>query len=461
MSKTYSQGTVLMQEKPFVFILHEAHRLKLCDHCLDGKNIQSCRLCRKVGYCSIECEKEAWAIHKFECANMKRIDPKIVPDSVRMLSRIFYKLNYSRGSDIKGFYGDKPDEYRQFKDLESHYNELRCTNERMSDIMCVANILHDYMGEDETIPPLEQLMMIYGKVMINSFNIMDPTMLVIGSGLYLGASRFDHSCSPNAVATFSGTTLSIRLLKPIPQFAWSKVFISYIDVLQSTPKRMQELRKGYFFECNCEVCQDKKQLEEMLSMRCPNKTCPEPIHIPEDFKVDSLPNDLKCKKCGEEITKSRIQSYLTVLEFVETQLDRMKETSYLDVCQTCLRKQDGLFHKNNVYYLQILDSAFSAAIDLSHWKEAREYGEKLIPGMKKYYDEMHPILGHTLLKTAKLILLDVLQEETNSLEKEKVCAYVENAAKIFRVCYGEEHKVFKEHVTPHMKTIHLFSHGKQ
>lgn len=455
MSKSKVQGSLITQEKPFVYVLHEAYRLKFCDHCLNGKNVRSCRLCGKVGYCSVECEKEGWTMHKFECPNMKRIDPRIVPDSVRMLSKVIYKMKYFKGSEIKGFYGDQPDEYRQFKDLESHCSELTGTSERMADIMCVTNIIHDYMGEDESIPPLEELMVIYGKIMINSFNIMDPCMIVIGSGLYLGSSRFDHSCAPNAVATFSGTTLSIRLLKLIPQFCWSKVYISYIDILQPTSKRIHELQKGYFFVCKCEICQDKKQLEQMLSMTCPNKKCLEPVYIPEDLKAANLPNDLKCNKCGEEIAKSRIQSYLSVLEFVETQLDRMKETSYLDVCQTSLRKQEGLFHKYNVYLLQMLDSAFSAAIDLSHWSEAKEYGEKLIPGQRKYYDEYHPILGHTLLKTAKLMLLDVLQNQGNPKDREKVCAYVENAAKIFKVCYGEDHKVYKEHVVPHLNTVHL------
>lgn len=455
MSKSKVPGTLITQEKPFVYVLHEAFRLKLCDHCLEGKNARSCRLCGKVGYCSVNCEKESWSIHKFECPNMKRIDPKIVPDSVRMLSRVIYKMKYFKGSESKGFYGVQPDEYRQFKDLESHCNELVKTPEKMADIICVTNIIQDYMGEDESIPPLEELIEMYGKIMINSFNIMDPCMLIIGSGLYLGSSRFDHSCAPNAVATFSGTNLSIRLLKTIPQFSWSTVFISYIDVLQPTSKRVEELQKSYFFECKCEICQDKEQLEHMLSMKCPNKKCSEPIYIPEDLENSNLPDDLKCKKCEENVTKTRVQSYLSVLEFVEAQLDRMKETSYLDVCQTSLRKQEDLFHKYNVYFLQMLDSAFSAAIDLSHWSEAKAYGEKLIPGQKKYYDEYHPILGHTLLKTAKLMLLDVLQNQGDPKETEKFCAYVENAAEIFKVCYGEDHRVYKEHVLPHMTTIQM------
>lgn len=48
-------------------------------------------------------------------------------------------------------------------------------------------------------------------------------MNAIGTGIYLGVSVVDHSCKPNAVATFEGTTLSIRLIEDIPSLDWSKV----------------------------------------------------------------------------------------------------------------------------------------------------------------------------------------------------------------------------------------------
>uniref|UniRef100_A0A8D8WR38 Histone-lysine N-methyltransferase SMYD3 n=1 Tax=Cacopsylla melanoneura TaxID=428564 RepID=A0A8D8WR38_9HEMI len=182
------------------------------------------------------------------------------------------------------------------------------------------------MGENESLPPPSELLNIYGRLLINSFNIMDISMNTIGSGLYLGTSRFDHSCSPNAVAVFSSTTISIRLTKPMEQFDWSKVFVSYIDVLQPTSKRIGELNKGYYFECCCEVCQDVRQLEDMLSMSCPNTNCLEPIYIPEDIQ-DKVPECPKCTKCGEQVTQSRLDSYLNALDFIEAQLDRMKQTS--------------------------------------------------------------------------------------------------------------------------------------
>jgi hypothetical protein len=103
------------------------------------------------------------------------------------------------------------------------YEELQQDRKRLEDFLSLTHILEDFMGHTEVLPPPTELLTIYGKMLINSFNIMDPNMNTIGSGLYLGASRFDHSCVPNAVATFSGTTISIRLIKPVSPFDWSKV----------------------------------------------------------------------------------------------------------------------------------------------------------------------------------------------------------------------------------------------
>lgn len=57
---------------------------------------------------------------------------------------------------------------------------------------------------------------------VNSFNICDKEMKSVGTGIYLGASILDHSCDPNAIALFNGTTIYIRTVKDIENFDWSK-----------------------------------------------------------------------------------------------------------------------------------------------------------------------------------------------------------------------------------------------
>lgn len=60
-------------------------------------------------------------------------------------------------------------------------------------------------------------------MIVNAFNILDQEMNSIATGIYLGVSITDHSCKPNAVATFQGTTLYIRTIEDLPSIEWSKV----------------------------------------------------------------------------------------------------------------------------------------------------------------------------------------------------------------------------------------------
>ena len=54
---------------------------------------------------------------------------------------------------------------------------------------------------------------IYGRILINSFNIMNAESLPIGIGLYLEGSVFDHSCEPNATVVFDGKKLIVRAIR--------------------------------------------------------------------------------------------------------------------------------------------------------------------------------------------------------------------------------------------------------
>jgi len=59
---------------------------------------------------------------------------------------------------------------------------------------------------------------------VNNFSICDTEQQeVLGCGLYLNGSVYNHSCEPNAVQTFDGVELTIRLVQDIPDYSWDKV----------------------------------------------------------------------------------------------------------------------------------------------------------------------------------------------------------------------------------------------
>lgn len=151
-----------------------------------------------------------------------------------------------------------------------HLEDIKWDEKRMEHLQSLHAVLKEYLAP-EHFPNQTEFLGIYGRLCINSFNILDDDLNSIGTGIYLAASILDHSCKPNAVATFDGTQLSIRLIEDIPELNWQKIRISYIDQMDLPETRRAELKKSYYFECDCERCTDETMTTKMLAMACPNE----------------------------------------------------------------------------------------------------------------------------------------------------------------------------------------------
>lgn len=47
--------------------LDERLKATICSHCRGHENLQRCARCRKVSYCSRECQRLHWRVHRHEC----------------------------------------------------------------------------------------------------------------------------------------------------------------------------------------------------------------------------------------------------------------------------------------------------------------------------------------------------------------------------------------------------------
>lgn len=236
-----------------------------CSRFRSSGKVLKCSGCQYVYYCNRECQKVAWTNHKAECSCLRQAAGRIVPDAARVMLRIILKLN-NGGDAEKGYYTEKF--YRKFKDLMSREFRLfdfaltyhhspswhcrfsgyskwsgstwarRSTHRRSTwsarfehDAEC-----HRFLGHLRTRKsyfsatfnlafPLHKLRFEL-QMIVNAFSILDQEMNSIATGIYLGVSVTDHSCAPNAVATFNGTTLFIRTIQDLPSIDWSKVGIA-------------------------------------------------------------------------------------------------------------------------------------------------------------------------------------------------------------------------------------------
>ncbi|XP_068910338.1 histone-lysine N-methyltransferase SMYD3 isoform X2 [Tenebrio molitor] len=427
--KLVHEGSTIHKEKPFVYVLSSKVRTEYCDFCMKKGKFLKCSGCHYVYYCGKICQKDAWNVHKFECRNLKRIAPRTLPDAARLLARLIHILR--KGGDLtKSYYLENC--FRMYKDLMSHYPNIKGDQQRMEHFTSLCAVLFDFLGDD-SLPNSAELMGMYGRMCINSFNIIDQELQCLGTGMYLGASVIDHSCNPNAVAIFEGPILHIRALKTLQYLDWSEIRISYIDVLNTTKDRQKELEAAYYFLCQCPRCLAPEP-PEINAAACPNDQCDNYID------AESASANDKCGKCGAAITENFLELFKQVIEFTDIHLQNMKQLAYFDVCEICLQKQRGVLHKFNIKHVKTLDLAFQSSIDFQKWDFARTYALELVDAFHKYYGQMHPITGLLHLKLGKILVF----EEKDAFAFD----HLTKAYQILKITHGVNSTIFKEELIP-------------
>ncbi|KAI0213745.1 Histone-lysine N-methyltransferase SMYD3 [Lamellibrachia satsuma] len=439
--------------KPYAHVLSGSERNSRCDECLNSPDkLLRCSACHVAWFCSKLCQRRAWLLHKAECACLQRVAPRIPTDSVRFFFRILLKQqSHEHRRQVDDFLGVK----RSFADLESHVEEIKKDPKRMEEFLVLSQTLRVFVGDDWPMPGASELLQVFGKMVINSFSICDGEMQPIGVGIYLGASCMDHSCRPNAIAVFSGTELHVRntvaidTSQPIKFYIsyidhehnigyTTTFYISYIDQLLPRSERRTQLVMQYYFTCDCPVCTDDHQEKMMLSIKCPTENCRAAITQREDGSIATCHD---CKRTEFDSSYTRENSKLVAhsqmtLEKVK-QLKKDKDyEAVLETCENCLQKQQQLLHQNNIYVVQITDCAFDAAIQLSNWLKALEYGCRTLEQYRLYYPKYHPNVGGQLIKVGKiqLYLQRSRQAMTTLIEAES----------IIDVTHGKEHLYYRE-----------------
>ncbi|MCJ1388083.1 hypothetical protein MMC18_000927 [Xylographa bjoerkii] len=213
----------------------------------EGKvKLRKCGGCGIVRVCGEACQKASWKHHhKHECKIFKRLYPKVLPNTVRLLLRLLLlrQNNVLPQSDWEGFLN-----------LQHHLEDFKAQKEPQGhntweNIQLMARAAKEYSGTKEDIGKLEGMV---GRILINSLTLVTPTYTPLGLSLSPTAALLNHSCTPNTCISFSGPTLSVRTLRPIPKD--TELTISYIDITNPASTRRADLLSRYFFRCTCPAC---------------------------------------------------------------------------------------------------------------------------------------------------------------------------------------------------------------
>ncbi|XP_073683657.1 histone-lysine N-methyltransferase SMYD3 [Garra rufa] len=110
-------GEEIYSCEPYAFCIAKDFLKTACQSCLKrGESLSRCSQCKTARYCSVQCQKQAWPDHKRECKCLKRLQPRIPTDSVRLAARIIFKLLSQSESDQEELYSIAEHQSRRFPD---------------------------------------------------------------------------------------------------------------------------------------------------------------------------------------------------------------------------------------------------------------------------------------------------------------------------------------------------------
>ncbi|KAI1705998.1 MYND finger domain-containing protein [Ditylenchus destructor] len=410
-------------DSPFVTILHNTKVNGYCSNCFlppsDGKKLMACAACTFARYCSKECQRLAWKVHKAECRRLKQVFPNLPMTEVMFLSRCIDKVLFLEEN------GDKYnwEKERKFTELVSHSEEIRKDEERYAHFEKIyAKMAH--FRKEEMIGK-EKLFDIFCKVTINSHGIQTISGQDLGLSLCLGVSKYDHSCRPNCSMIFDGGRVYIRpLMSEANPWDTKNCYISYTDVGRSRYRRQKELKSKWYFDCRCDRCCDPAD-DILTCIKCPNSKCDGAL-ITHETAGPTMIACSKCKAVAEEEYVSRGQ------ETMRNLADKYTVDSDPEELKKILEGAESILHPTNVYISRLKTAMFHLTGTLQN--KIPEIQQSIFETYRLCLPNANREHGFELLQKCRSLI-------ENGLRKDAL-PYAFDAMCIFEVVYGMGHPYY-------------------
>lgn len=427
--KQYCAGDLICKAEPFAHVISANANGAFCDLCAkppSTSRLLKCGACKYEHYCNKRCQKKAWTYHKFECPLLKAISPRIPPDSVRLITKILWKL----AKGVKTVEDDPG--WRDWYDLCPQLKHCEEDSKRRDAFLKVMYTVNMYISQD-TIAQLglktgDEMTSELGRMSFNGYTLTSMGVQEIGAAVYLSPSVFNHSCAPNAVHVCDGTTLYVRALEDIDTTK-EAIFVNYVDPMSPRAERQATLYDDYHFMCRCVKCADLEGEAKLESSVCP--TCSDQVLHTENENGETT---MTCIKCNAEIEDSFYQDKCqkAVAEGAKLIKDALKHDFVgMKELTAYLEKTSGLLHEHHVTRNCIKNTLYAVLSEQGKDTEAYQLGEEITPTFYLYYPENYSTHGLHQFKQARLAWhLDLY---------DKALKHYEDAHKMMRLTYGPDH----------------------
>uniref|UniRef100_A0A7I4YPR2 MYND-type domain-containing protein n=1 Tax=Haemonchus contortus TaxID=6289 RepID=A0A7I4YPR2_HAECO len=389
----------LFEEEPICFALAVKHLNAYCHSCLKmGSDLKKCKGCRMFYYCSADCQKKDWPLHKTECSMCKRLDG-VSNEEVRLVMRLAIKW---ASGDMGATQVD--DDVRSLSTLQHHAEAFEIKSRQFLEeykVFCKKAIVGD-----EVVKRLARV------ACVNSFSLTNNYSTTIGIALCIKLSVIDHSCKPNVRYAYRGTT---AVMVPTDMSHKPKSLKearhSYINDLLPRSVRREILMRDYNFDCECEGCLDEERNERMEAWHCDE--C-------GDGWLKRDDKDAECSRCGWSISMDHFELCRVAEETARSGNEflaksQIKLQDRVELAEKVFSVTDGALYRFNVLRIPSLRVLFENAVAQKNIEKMLKYGNDLLSLQGQYQNEDDLALCHLKYGLAQAYKLAGDQENCRQL----------------------------------------------
>jgi len=328
---------------------------EICEWCLADTARMRCGKCKTARYCGKACQVKSWrSRHKEECKIFKDLKAFREQHTVHMAWRLLTnKLTRSGWLLLEGM---------------CHHIEKQRPNIDRQVINAISTCLEDSSGASE-----DRILRILCQFDCNNFEIWDSQLNSRAVGVYPIGSLLNHSCVPNTVAGYRGTTQVFRALELISK--GEELVHCYCDPITAYSSRQEKLLSKYCFQCKCSLCGESRD--------------PNSKYTQTTAKLDSERSLLK--NALNRLVALRERSVVSVAED--------SSPGELEDVLSILGKYLGRFNIQRVVINSLVVDVSIMRNDLS---TAISAAESCLEVYREIYPTYHPMIAIELLTLAKL-----------------------------------------------------------
>uniref|UniRef100_A0A3B1IUM4 [histone H3]-lysine(4) N-trimethyltransferase n=1 Tax=Astyanax mexicanus TaxID=7994 RepID=A0A3B1IUM4_ASTMX len=377
-TKEMQPGEVVFAEASFAAVVFDSLSMQVCHNCFRRQAYpHRCAQCKFAYYCDRTCQHAAWEEHKQECAAIRQ-QGKAPNESVRLAARTLWRMQRHTSKVSDG-------QLTTLDFLEDHISKM--SPEDLKVLNGNVQKFKEYWPSKSKQFGVDYLQHIFGVINCNAYTMSDQKGLqAVGVGLFPNLCLVNHDCRPNCTvilnhgnqtfldASFhSQRRIELRALGNISE--GEELTVSYVDFLNVSKDRQQQLKRQYYFDCNCEYCAGgvKDDLMTAVKEKDGKKPSAEQVKEVTEFTTQAL---------------AKIEQARTEGNFQEV----------VKLCRECLEKQQSVLADTHLSLLRVLRIASEVLSYLQMFQDAANYASRLVEGYAKLYQPNSAQLGMATMR---------------------------------------------------------------